>query len=326
MEFANPWFLVLLVFLPLIWRTHARRSSLMAIKFPFKGKRVVKKGIPARLLSYLPILLFSLVVTGLVLALARPRIGNEKTLRKSEGLDIFLVVDTSGSMEARDFVVGQYEVDRLTAVKAVMREFIKKRTDDRIGLVVFGSHAFAQAPLTLDHEVLLKFLDDIQIKMAGPETAIGDAIGVTVNRLKGVTAKSKIAILLTDGENSAGEIDPKVAANAAEKLGVKFYTIGAGGGGGQSSFLGFSFRTGGSRIDENMLRYIANTTGGKYFRAKDTKDLVNIYNTIDELEKTTAETQVFRQYDEKYSAFLFPVLWLLFGIQAVSIILGRKLP
>jgi Ca-activated chloride channel family protein len=146
--------------------------------------------------------------------------------------------------------------------------------------------------------------------MAGPETASGDAIGVTVNRLKGIKSKSKIAILLTDGSNSAGDVDPRMAAKAANALGVKFYTIGAGGDGGGSSFLGFKFSGSGARIDEKMLQYIADETGGRYFRAKDTMDLVRIYETINALEKTEAETQIFRNYEEKYQSYLLMGLLL----------------
>ena len=229
-------------------------------------------------------------------------------------------------MSAADFEVGSQDVDRLTAVKAVVREFVSKRKDDRIGLVVFGTMAFAQAPLTLDHDVLLKFLKDVQIGMAGPETAIGDAIGVTVNRLKSIKSKSKIGILLTDGSNSAGEIDPKIAANAAKTLGVKFYTIGAGGDGGNSSFFGFSFRRSGSPIDEPMLKYIAETTGGKYFRARDTNDLVRIYETINELEKTEVETEIFKNYEEKYADLLLPALFLFLFFNVGGSWIYRRFP
>lgn len=326
MNFENPWWLLCLFLVPIFFKLYKSRLKRLAISFPLKGKKVIKKSSYNLIWSHTFFFLFAFTFSLIVIGLARPQKGNEQTIRKTEGLDIFLVIDTSKSMQQPDFEVGSREVDRLTAVKAVVREFISKRPDDRIGLVVFGTMAFAQAPLTLDHDVLLKFLQDVQIGMAGPETAIGDAIGVTVNRLKTIKSKSKIAILLTDGSNSAGNIDPRVAAKAAQTLGVKFYTIGAGGDGGKSSFLGFSFRTGGSPIDEKMLKYISETTGGKYFRAKDTNDLVSIYNTINELEKTKAETQIFKNYEEKFERFLLPALFIFILLNVSGVFLFRRFP
>lgn len=323
MSFQNPEWFGLLLLLPLFLIMYLKRLPRLAIRFPLKSKLAVKHNLFRRLGIHSYFLMFSLIYLLLVSALARPQLGNEETIRKSEGLDIFLVIDTSGSMKEADFSVGSNRVDRLTAVKAVVHEFITKRTEDRIGLVVFGSTAFAQAPLTLDHDVLLKFLDDVQIGMAGQETAIGDAIGVTVNRLKAIKSKAKVAILLTDGSNSAGEVNPKIAAKAAKSLGVKFYTIGAGGEG--SSFMGFNFSSGAS-IDEKLLQYIAETTGGKYFRAKGTGDLVRIYETIDQLEKTTAETQVFKNFEEKYDRVLLPALVLLMLFMTGGVILYRRFP
>lgn len=325
-SFSSPlWFLALFLLVPFYF-IYKKRLKRLAMIFPLKGKTIVKKRVHRKFLQHLPFTLFCVMFSLLVLALARPQLGNEQTIRKTEGLDIFLVIDTSKSMSAVDFEVGSMEVDRLTAVKAVVREFITKRKDDRMGLVIFGTMAFAQAPLTLDHDVLSKFLDEVQIGMAGPETAIGDAIGVTVNRLKSIKSKSKIAILLTDGSNSAGDIDPRIAARAAKTLGVKFYTIGAGGDGGGSSFLGFKFSGSGANIDEKTLQDIADETGGKYFRAKDTGDLVRIYETINELEKTEAETQIFRNFEEKYQKYLSWALVFGGGLFGLGVISYRRFP
>ena len=310
MSFEDPLWLFLLLLSPLLFWIYKRRLKRLAISFPLKGKKLVKRSGFKHIFMHVYFISFCLIYVLLVVSLARPQKGNEQTIRKTEGLDIFLVIDTSKSMSNQDFEVGSSNVDRLTAVKAVVREFISKRKDDRIGLVVFGTMAFAQAPLTLDHQVLLKFLGDVKIGMAGPETAIGDAIGVTVNRLKSIKSKSKIAILLTDGSNTAGDIEPRIAAKAAKSLGIKFYTIGAGGEGGVTSFLGFNVKTRAAPIDEKTLKYLAEMTGGQYFRAKDTGDLVRIYETINKLEKTEAETQIFRNFEEKYADFLLPALFI----------------
>jgi Ca-activated chloride channel family protein len=268
----------------------------------------------------------SAAVICLVFALARPQAGRGEVKRTTEGLDIMLVIDTSGSMRALDFEINGKRLDRLDVIKTVMRDFIEKRPDDRIGMVVFGTNAFAQAPLTLDHDVLLRFLEGIQIGMAGDGTAIGDAIGVASNRLKDLAAKSKIAILLTDGKNTAGKIDPREVAKAAKAVGVKVYTIGAGSNGLVPMPTEAGIVQVKTELDEALLKDIADTTGGQYFRATDTEKLVEIYSTIDKLEKTKVETPTFQIHDEKYAVFVWPGLIMMILELFLGLTRLRRLP
>ena len=247
-------------------------------------------------------------------ALARPQRVVRETERESEGVDILLAMDTSGSMEAPDMVSGGGALTRLEAGKRVMATFVEARKNDRIGLVVFGEEAFTQVPLTLDHVGLVDFIGQLQIGMAGKSaTAVGDAIAVSTRRLKEVVAPSKVVILVTDGKSNAGQIDPVQAAQAAAALGVRVYTIGVGStGGAPGGFMGM-FSSGGADVDEPTLRAIANTTGGEYFRAADASSLAAVYARIDELEPSTAKVKEYFHRDELYWSLLLPalVLWTL---------------
>lgn len=326
-SFANPWFLaLLLLLLPmyLFYRSPKRRARIL-----FSDIQIFKK-IGGGRLSFLhhgSFVFRAIAFSLLVIALARPQSGKTDTKRTSEGLDIILAVDTSGSMRALDFVIDGARQTRLDVIKKVITEFIRNRPDDRIGMVVFGSEAFVQAPLTLDHDVLLYFINAAQIGMAGDKTAIGDGISVSAKRLKDIDAKSKVVILLTDGESNTGHVEPLVAANAAKTLGIKVYTIGVGSKGqvpiqirpGQFDYVEVS-------IDEDTLKAIADTTGGKYFFASDTETLREVYNTIDKLEKTKVETKIYRDYDERFSGFL----WFALGFLMLELLFGltrfRRLP
>jgi Ca-activated chloride channel family protein len=230
-------------------------------------------------------------------------------------VDIIMCLDTSGSMRALDFKLDDKPVTRLTAVKKVVGEFIKKREVDRIGLVVFGEEAFTQAPLTLDKGLLLGLVDKMTIGMAGDRTAIGSALAIAGKRLKDLKAASKILILLTDGRHNAGELTPEQAAEAVRALGVKIYTIGVGGRGPAPFQVQSLF---GTRIvhrqvdlDEATLKKIADIGGGKYFRAADTEGLAEIYDIIDGAEKTEVKVKEFFHFRELYPYFLIPALVLL---------------
>jgi len=251
----------------------------------------------------------------LVLGAARPQLYNVSREIRSPGVDIILCLDTSGSMQAMDFQLDGRPVSRLTAVKKVVSEFIKKREMDRIGLVVFGEEAFTQAPLTLDKGLLLDLVNRMKIGMAGDRTAIGSAIAIGGKRLKDLKARSKILILLTDGRHNAGELTPNEAADAVQALGIKIYTIGVGGKGPAPFPVRTSF---GTRIvhqevdlDEETLNKVAEIGHGKYFRASDTDRLKEIYDTIDRQEKTEVKVKEFFHFNELYLYFLVPALFLL---------------
>jgi len=255
----------------------------------------------------------------LLVAMLRPQTGRTLTNVDTEGIDIVLVLDTSGSMQALDLDAQERSIarrrNRLEVSKQVVERFVDARANDQIGLVVFGTHAFTQCPLTLDHGIVAIFLERIEIGMAGEETAIGDALGIAVKRLQDSQARSKVVILLTDGRSNAGALSPLTAAEIAATLGVKVYTIGAGAR-GQAPFL-VETRLGprvvyeNVEIDEETLRRMAEITGGSYFRAEDEAALSSIYQEIDKLEKTEISTESYTEYDERYPLFVAPALALL---------------
>lgn len=225
------------------------------------------------------------IILFVILALSRPQLGVLPNDRSNEGIDIMLLIDTSGSMRARDFEVAGQRPDRLEVIKSVISEFIAARPDDRIGMVVFGSGAYTQAPLTLDHDILTEFLSKIEIGVVGDGTAIGDGLGAAVKRLKGTPGKSRVIVLLTDGANNSGRIDPIAAATAAKAFGIRVHTIGVGSEGVVPIVQNGRVFHIQADIDEKTLRGISDATGGQYFRAMDTEALQNVYKDIDQLEK-----------------------------------------
>ena len=328
MRFADPFFfLLLLVLIPVVWygRTSGGRIRFSSLDLfqGLKGEALVN---PRNILLLLRIL--SLIL--LLAALARPQAGKRFSEIRSDGIDIILALDTSGSMQALDFTLNNERVDRLEVVKKVVNDFIHKRPADRMGLVVFGTDAFTQCPLTLDHGILVEFLKKIEIGMAGEATAIGSAIGTGVKRLKDLKAKSKVLILLTDGRSNAGRIEPLKAAELAKTFAIKVYTIGVGTRGQapflQDGFFGKHYIYQQVDIDEDTLREVANITGGKYYRATETTELEKIYAEIDQLEKTEVKVKEYTQYNELFHWFLIVGLILLL----LEIFLGhtwlRKIP
>lgn len=258
-----------------------------------------------------PLVIRALVMTLVIVAVARPQSGPRGKNRSVDGLDIQLVIDTSGSMRAQDFQLGGSRPTRLEVVKAVIKDFIAARTDDRIGIVVFGTEAFTQAPLTLDHGLLAEFLKHIEISMAGDSTAIGDGLASAVKRLKDAGTGGKIVILLTDGANNAGRIDPVTAAEAAKALGIRVYTIGVGSRGKVPMEVNGRTVQVEVDIDEALLAKIADMTSGKFYRATDTRALIDVYADIDRLEKTRGKAPVREVRRELYASFLWPALGLL---------------
>ena len=251
----------------------------------------------------------------LTLTAARPQLYNVSREIRTPGVDIMICLDTSGSMRAMDFELDNKPVTRLTAVQKVVREFIEKRETDRIGLVVFGDEAFTQAPLTLDKGLLLGLVKKMEIGMAGDRTAIGTAVAIGGKRLKDLKAKSKILILMTDGRHNAGELTPEQAADAVQALGVKIYAIGVGGIGPAPFVVQTPFGTRMVKqqvdLDEETLKKVAKIGNGQYFRAANTKRLLEIYDIIDQEEKTEAKVKEFFHFKELYYYFLIPAILFL---------------
>ena len=274
-----------------------------------------------------------LTVALLILAMARPQTGRKHTEVRTEGIDIVLVLDTSGSMQALDLDADRpidRRRNRLEVATTVVEEFVQGRRNDQIGLVVFGSEAFTQCPLTLDHGILSTFLEQVEIGMAGDATAIGSALGTAVKRLRSSEAESKVVILLTDGRSNAGSLSPQKAAEIAETFGIKVYTIGAGTRGKApfvvDSFFGKQVVYESVEIDEESLRQIAERTGGAYYRAEDKEALKAIYDEIDQLEKTEVTTSTYMEYNERFRIFVFPAMLLLLLEVLLLETRFRKLP
>ncbi len=328
MRFVYPNLLWLLALLPLLAFLKGKRGPAPALLFSTvtvlallsEGRKIRPGGLLVALR------LFSLAL--LIVALARPQLGNTTTEIEASGIDILLAVDVSGSMEALDFTLQGKTVNRLEVVKSVIQQFVDQRPNDRIGLLAFGGRPYQVSPLTLDHDWLLKRLASLSVGMVEDGTAIGSAIGVGVNRLQDKEATSRILILLTDGVNNVGAVPPLVAAEAAQTLGIKVYTIGAGTKGEAPMPVVDAF--GRKRlmrakvdIDDETLGKVAEMTGARYFRATDTPSLEKVYEEINNMETTTRSIKKFENYRELFP-WLVLVAILLMGVE-VSI-RERRLP
>ena len=317
MIFKNP---LILFFIPIVlglvfWiKTRHKESH---FRFPSKVLLTSLPGSWKIRFQKLPYILRLLTLALFCVALAGPWSVLEQTIHKTEGIDIVLAVDCSGSMAAEDFQIGGRRQNRLSVIKEVVKEFIQQRPDDRLGLVTFAARAYTVCPLTTDHNWLIENLERIELGLIDDGTAIGSGIASSVSRLKDSKAKSKIIILLTDGVNNAGKVDPLSAARAAEALGIKIYTIGAGTKGyAPFPVTDFFGRRGYQNvlidIDENTLKEIAKITNGEYFRATDTESLKKIYQQIDKLEKTKIEQVGYKEYKELFPWVLGLSLMILF--------------
>jgi Ca-activated chloride channel family protein len=297
-----------------------RVTGVLRIAVPGPSAHVARTSV-RRGVAWMPSALRIVGLCLVVVALARPRLSYERTVVTSEGLDIMLAVDTSGSMRAEDMTSGLRTVNRLQVAKAVMSEFVASRTHDRIGVVVFGEEAFTHVPLTLDHDTLQATLEAVQIGVAGEgATAVGSAIAVGAKRLKDLEAPSKILVLLTDGRSNAGRFTPQEAAQLATALGVKVYTIGIGGG--RRSLFGMLD----DGPDAATLEEVAAITGGRAFLASDVKALQEVYATIDELEPSPAEVEEIAEHTELFRRFLVPGLAFLVLQALLSATWLRRLP
>lgn len=292
-------------------------SKLHIVKFRAGSQKVYDQKLSRSWRSFFEFIPPTLRFLGFVLlliGLARPQWGKQYQEIESEGVDIVLALDTSGSMRALDMELDGQRVNRMQVVKAVVTDFIAGRRHDRLGMVIFGSQAYTQCPLTLDYDMLAGYLDLIDIGIVGEETAIGNAIALSVKRLMSSQAKSKVIILLTDGENTAGEISPLKAAEVAADEGVKIYTIAVGTTGPVpmpvQTFFGQQIVNINLEVDEESLKQIATTTQGQFFLAKDTAALRKIYETIDKLEKTKVEVKEFVDYGEDFLRYVVPALIL----------------
>ncbi len=309
-RFADPWLLTLLLIVPVIVYVDRDKIGRSTIRFSSLETLSAVKRSRSLAMRKLLLILRCAAVTMVIMALARPQSGSTSTEIISEGVDIMLCIDTSGSMNALDFQLDNKRVNRLQVVKKVVNEFIRSRRHDRIGMVVFGEEAFTQCPLTLDYGVLLNFLERLEIGMAGDTTAIGSALATCVKRLKDIKAKSKVVILLTDGRNNTGTISPATAADIAITYGIKVYTIGVGTEGEApfqvESLFGTHYVYQKVDLDEETLKDIAQKTGGRYFRATNTEALKTIYQQIDAMEKSQAKIKEYHDYTELFHWFLIP--------------------
>lgn len=308
-RFESPWLLLLLALVPLLawWSWARRRRSRPSLVYPGAGRAARAGGGEAAWLAAAPLALRALSLACLVVALARPQTGVTSETARAQGIDIVLVQDVSTSMLAEDIAP-----NRLEAAKAVAADFVAGRPNDRIGLVAFAGRAFTQAPLTLDHSVVASVASDLEAGMLGDGTAVGMGLATAVKRLHGSEASSKVVVLLTDGRNNSGEIDPLTAAQMAQALGIRVYTIGAGSQQGPSLFGNvLQRRMAEGDMDEESLRSIAETTGGRYYRATDRRSLAAVYEEIDALETTELLVENFTRYGERFQGFLIAGLALL---------------
>ncbi len=322
-HFASPWLLILLV-LPvalalLPWLLH-RWSRPATLQYSdLRLTNPLTSSLRQKIRGFLPVLRY-IALALLVLALARPQAGSAREVISGEGVDIAIVLDISGSMAALDF-----EPNRLGAARQVIRDFIRQRQYDRIGLVIFATEAFSQVPPTLDYKVLERVLDETQVSWdigLDSGTAIGLGLANGANMLRDSQAESRVIVLLTDGANNSGQIDPMTAAEIAKALDIRVYTIGAARPGpAPLPFPDGHVEYRDSEIDEETLRQIADLTGGLYFRAEDTRGLQQIYDTINDLERSQVEVRTFTRYNELATWLILPAVALL----VVELLLRRTI-
>src|SRR5580693_4463853 len=323
MAFAHPFLLLLLLLLPVLAWLKGRRGAPPAFVYSsVQLVRAMQNIHRSRLGGFLGSLRW-IVLASFIVALAQPRLSKNTTEVKASGIDIACALDLSGSMRTGDYIINGQQVSRIDMAKPVLEKFIEGRPNDRIGLVVFAAQAFIATPLTLDHEYLLENIDRLGIGTINSDaTAIGDGITTALNRLRDLKSKSKIIVLMTDGGNNSGKIDPITATHAAQALGVKIYTIGLG----NRDIVQQMGLPPGYLPDEDTLQQIADMTGGKYYRADNAEKFQQIYAEIDKLEKTEAVINKYTEFKE-----LFP--WLVAGglaLLLIEIVLGqtvfRRLP
>ncbi|WNO07641.1 VWA domain-containing protein [Teredinibacter sp. KSP-S5-2] len=323
LEFDWPWVFLAAPLPALVYfLVPAAKQQLASLKVPFFSQLESMTGQTnqgtntSSLINMVVLLLIWLL---LVSAGARPQWVGEAVSLPPSGRDLLLAVDISGSMETDDMVIQNRQIPRILVVKYIVGEFVERRTSDRLGLILFGSHAYLQAPLTFDRDTVNQLLQEAQIGFAEQKTAIGDAIGLGIKRLRKRPESQRIMILLTDGANTAGEVSPRQAAELAAEEGIKIYTIGLGGY--QMSIFGRQE----SEIDETTLQFIAEKTGGRYFRAHNPKELQEIYALLDELEPIEQEAETFRPISALYYWPLGLALLLSYALSLYYLLPVQKL-
>ena len=329
--FAHPWVLLLLLLIPLLAWLKGKFGGTAGVTFSntamlakIGNRRRSRAGAFLAGLTYVALAFF-------IVALARPQLGRVTTRVQATGVDIMLVLDVSRSMLAEDFTIGNRRANRIDAVKLVTQQFIRERPNDRIGLVAFAGRPYLVSPLTLDHDWLIRNLERLRIGLVEDGTAIGSAIASAANRLKDKEAKTKLIVILTDGDNNAGKVQPLTAAEAAKALGIRIYTIGAGTEGEApfpltNQFGRTVYRNVLVKFDEKTLQEIAAMTSGQYFRATDTNSLRTIFGEIDKLEKSKVEVEKTAQYRDLFMWFLIPGLACLALEILLSQTVWRRLP
>ena len=326
MNFAYPYLLSLLALLPvLFWYAIKKEKTHTAgLLFSDVRKLPIEKTWKVRLRN-IPLLFRLLALGCCIIAIARPQLKNDIEITEGQGIDIVLCIDVSGSMLAQDF-----KPDRMGAAKNVALDFIERRKGDRIGLVIFSGESFAMCPLTTDKAVLRTQIQTIQNGILKDGTAIGSGLASSVDRLKGSTNKSKVIILLTDGENTGGLIDPQTAKELAKTFAIRVYTIGVGTKGmaptPYQTPLGVQMVNEKVSIDEVLLQQIAKETNGQYYRATDNAELQNIYTSIDKLEKSKVESTTFRKRTEQFHPWVLAALMLVFLELGLRYTVFRKFP
>lgn len=329
--FGSPYWLLLLLVLPVLAWLKGRRGQQAA--FLFSSVQVVKgitnlsrsrTGALLNLLRWVALVLFAI-------AMARPQLSEGESTQRASGIDIVVALDLSTSMISEDFELDGQRVNRLAIAKNVLEDFIQRRPNDRIGLVAFAGRAYVASPLTLDHDFLAQNLERLELRMIEDGTAIGAGLSTALNRLRDLESRSKIVILMTDGQENIGKIPPQTAAEAAEALKIKVYTIGVGTRGqapvpATDMFGRKRYQMVEVDIDEDTLKQIASRTGGQYFRATDTESLRGIYEGIDRMEKTEVELKKFTRYEELFFWFVLAGLNVLLLEQLLRHTVWRKIP
>ncbi|MEP6713568.1 MAG: VWA domain-containing protein [Ferruginibacter sp.] len=324
-EFTQPYFFGLLLLLPFLIGWYIKTNSTRTASIAISTAAAEGLGSWKSSFRHLPFICRIICLAAIITALAKPQTRDEQQRAEGEGIDIILCIDVSGSMTAQDFTP-----NRLEAAKAVAIDFVNKRLTDRIGVVIFSGESFTQCPLTTDHGVLVSAIQNIRNGLLEDGTAIGSGLGTSVDRLRSSKSKSKIVVLLTDGINNGGLIDPNTAKEIAKAFGVKVYTIGVGTEGlaqqPVNTPLGVVMQSEKVSIDEKLLNEIANETGGKYFRAKDNESLASIYKTIDVLEKSKVEITNTIRYQDKFYPFIMIAIFFLLIEFILRYIVFRKFP
>ncbi len=324
--FGQPWLLLLFLIIPILiyWKFNKGKKQVAAIGIS-STKGLENSRSWKNTFQQFPFIFRLLALSCIIIALARPQTKFDETQTEGEGIDIILAIDVSGSMTAQDFAP-----NRMEAAKKVAEDFVDNRPSDRIGVVIFAGESFTICPLTTDHYVLKSQIAQIRNGLLEDGTAIGSGLATSVDRLRNSKAKSKVVILLTDGMNNGGLIDPATALEIAKTFHVKVYTIGVGTDGYAptpvSTPLGIVMQNQKVSIDETLLKNIAQQTGGEYFRATDNKSLESIYKQIDKMEKSKVEITTFHRYSEKFYPFIFAAMALLLIEIILRYTLFKKFP